>query len=225
MRIPILFLSGLFFTTLLSAQSPVDVGGEGMQTTALEANTGADVFATNFDESNVGFMHVYVEPEIDPLDDYFFRGRELTDTAMAMLPTRWRQMADADDATYYGTMAIKGVDENLYITRLSTASGDQIDMFAIRDGKVEHLKTLATLNCNGTDCTQLDSYITDVNLDTRFDLIQIGRKYSKASGSTEERRSVYVMRPEDRRWTLTEELDVPWEGITFYDKAVEKMQR
>ncbi|THH41065.1 hypothetical protein [Neolewinella litorea] len=216
----------LCFTLLLSlsvhAQSPVDVGGEGMQTTALEEATGADLFATNFDESNVGFLHVYVDPTSDPLETYLLRGQEMSDTAVAMLPTRLRRLAKDDNATFYATIAIKGINENLYLTRLDGPRRDQIDMFAIRDGKVKHLKTLAYLDCAGTECLQMDSYITDVNLDTNFDLIQIARRSTEANGTTDERRSVYYMSPDSRRWRVTEELDVPWEGIQFHEPGSEQ---
>ncbi|NJB85792.1 hypothetical protein GGR26_001537 [Lewinella marina] len=206
----------------LSAQSPVDVGRGGMQTTALEEATGADLFATNFEESNVGFLHIYVDPTDDPLETYLLRGREMSDTAVAMLPARLRRLAKDDDATFYATLAIKGIDENLYLTRLDAPRRDQIDMFAIRDGKVKHLKTLAYLDCGGTECLQMDSYITDVNLDTDFDLIQIARRTTEQNGTTDERRTVYYMSPDNRRWKVTEELDVPWEGIQFYEPGHEE---
>ena len=215
MRSTAALILALLTSTLLTAQSPVDVGGEGMQTTALEENTGADLFATGFDESDIGFFHVYVDPNPDPLATYLLRGREMSDTAITMLPPRFRKLAG--DGTMYSTVAIHGIDENLYITRHDGPRRDQIDMFAIRDGKVKHLKTLAFLDCAGTECNQMDSYITDVNLDTNFDLIQIARRTTEAAGTTDERRSVYTMLNNDRQWKVTEELDVPWEGINFYD--------
>ncbi len=208
----------LLLASVTVAQSPVDVGGEGLQTTAFEEATGADLFATTFDESNVGYLHIYIDPALDPLETYLLRGQEMTDTAMALLPPRFRKMAMKDDATLYSTIAIHGIDENLYLTRLDGPRRDQIDMFAIRDGKVKHLKTLAYRDCAGTECLQMDSYITDVDLDTNFDLIQIARRKTESMGTTDERRTVYYMNPDSRRWKMTQELDVPWEGILFYDK-------
>ena len=219
MRYSCLLLCCLF-ATLLPAQTPIQVGRGGMQTSVAEANTGADLFATGFDESDVGFLHVYVDPNPDPLSDYLFRGVELSDTALTMMPARLRKLAKDEDATFYGTMAIHGIDENLYITRLDAPRRDQIDMFAIRDGRVVHLKTLAYLDCAGTECLQMDSYITDLNLDTRFDLVQIARRVADGNRTTDERRTVYTMPIADRRWEVTEELDVPWEGITFYEKGM-----
>ena len=207
----------LSLATVAVAQTPVDVGREGMQTTAAEAATGADYFATTFDESNVGYLHVYVDPTVDPLETYLLRGREMSDTAVALLPARFRKMAEKDGSTLYSTIAVKGIEENLYLTRLDAPRRDQIDMFAIRDGRVKHLKTLAYRDCAGSECLQMDSYITDVNLDTNFDLIQIARRSTESLGTTDERRTVYYMDPDNRRWKMTQELDVPWEGIEFYE--------
>ena len=217
MHRPLIFLC-LLLVAALPAQSPVDVGDEGMETTAL-ANEEAQAFTTGFEESNVGFLHIYVDPAADPLETYFMRGREMSDEALALLPGRFRRDAMDDNSTMYSALSIKGIDENLFLTRLDGPRRDQIDMFAVRDGKVVHLKTLAILDCAGNECTQMDSYITDVDLDTRFDLIQISRRRAEGRGATDERRTVYFMDTDTRRWKMTQELDVPWDGITFFGEG------
>jgi hypothetical protein len=209
----------LLLTCTSYAQTPVDVGREGAQTTAIEENTGADLWATQFDEESIGFLHVYVDPDPDPLETYLFKGRELSQAAIDMMPARLRKLADREDTKVYATKAIMGIGENLYITRIDGPRRDQIDMFAIRDERVKHLKTLAYRDCGSTECLQMDSYITDVNLDTDFDLIQIARRSTKSQGTTDERRTVYYMPRETKRWKRTEELDVPWEGITFFEPS------
>ena len=65
MHRPLLFLC-LLLVAALPAQSPVDVGAEGMETTAL-ATDEAEAFISGFEESNVGFLHIYVDPAADPL--------------------------------------------------------------------------------------------------------------------------------------------------------------
>jgi hypothetical protein len=205
--------------SLSYGQTPVDVGREGAQTTAIEANTGADLWATQFDEENVGFLHVYVDPNPDPLETYLFKGQELTQAAIDMMPARLKKLANRDNTKVYATVAVKGIGENLYLTRIDGPRRDQIDMFAIRDGRIKHLKTLAYRDCGGSECLQMDSYITDVNLDTDFDLIQIARRTTESQGTTDERRTVYYMPSDTKRWKRTEELDVPWEGITFFEPS------
>ena len=218
MHRPLLFLA-LLLTAALPAQSPVDVGAEGMETTALTDTEEAAAFIAGFEDSNVGFLHIYLDPAADPLETYFMRGREMGEEAMALLPGRFSRDAVQDGSKMYSAIAIKGIDEQLYLTRLDGPRRDQVDMFAVRDGKVVHVKTLAVLDCAGDECMQMDSYITDVDLDTRFDLIQIARRRVDGRGATDERRTVYFMDPDTRRWKLTEELEVPWEGITFFGEG------
>jgi hypothetical protein len=215
-RMLITFLFALT-SLVVVAQTPVDVGGEGMQTPVTEKNTGADLWATQFDENNVGFLHVYVDPALDPLETYLFKGQELSQAAIDMMPARLRTQANAEGTEVYATMAIKGISENLYLTRMAGKEGQQIDMFAIRDGRIRHLKTLALRKCSGGTCEQLDSYITDLDLDTRFDLVQIARQTTGNNDTMNERRTIYYMPTDTRRWRRTEELEVPWEGITFFE--------
>jgi len=196
------------------AQSDVDVTAEEQPMTLTDVDSDLIPFVESFEPSNVGFLHVYIDPSVDPLETYLFRGVEMGPASTALLPPEYRQMAAEDSTTMFGAITIMGIEENLYLTRLRGQSRDQIDMFAARDGEIVHLKTLAYLNCDEAGaCAQLDSYITDLNLDTTFDLVQIER--DDAQDEQGERR-VYTMLRDERQWIPTEELDVPWEGITFY---------
>ncbi len=210
-------LIALLFLPPLFGQSPVDVGTKGRPNEAFidPAAPTTAAFIENFEPSDVGFLHVYIDPSVDPLETYLLRGVEMDANALAELPAEFREMApDSSAGKFYGTLSMMGIEENLYLTRFVGPTRGQIDMFAVRDGEVVHLKTLAYLEC-GTpgDCAQLDSYLTDVNLDTTFDLIQISRANA---ADTEGARAAYVMPRSTKMWTETEELDVPWEGITFY---------
>ena len=208
-------LFACFLCTCVRAQTPNTQGTGGAETTNLATGTELEELAGIFDESNVGFLHVYVDPAVDPLETYLFRGVEMGEGEVSQLPGTFLSGLDTDRGKFYAAMAIRGIEENLYLVRYDGPARDQIDEFAIRDGQLVHLKTLAYLEC-GTpgDCGQLDSYITDVNLDTDFDLIQISRS---SSADTDPERHVYTMPRTTRMWAETTELDVPWEGITFYE--------
>ena len=201
--------------TCVRAQTPNTQGTGGAETTNLATGSEMELWAGIFEESNVGFLHVYVDPAVDPLETYLFRGVEMGEGEVSQLPQAYLSDLSSTDGKFYAAMAIQGIEENLYLVRFQGEEGGRIDQFAIRDEQPIHLKTLAYLKCDepGT-CAQLDSYITDVNLDTKFDLIQIIRQNAS---DTEEERHVYTMPRETREWAETQELDVPWEGITFYE--------
>ena len=212
-HLPLLLVFLLPFA--LSAQAPAagaDVGSEVVDPTTTEEMF---AFRNLFEEENVGYLHVYVDPDVDPLETYLFRGIEMGEGEVSLLPDVYLDQIDLDKGKVFAAIYVQGIEEDLYLVRYRGEQGGRIDQFAIRDQKPVHLKQLAALACNDPgDCAQLDSYITDVNLDSRFDLIQISRT---EAGDTEGERSVYTMTFEDRSWQATEELDVPWEGVTFYE--------
>ncbi|CAH1002200.1 hypothetical protein LEM8419_03117 [Neolewinella maritima] len=210
--LPLLF--ACLFCTCVRAQTPNTQGTGGAETTNLATGSELDELVGIFEENNVGFLHVYIDPNVDPLETYLFRGLEMGEGEVAQLPESYLSEVNTDEGRFYASMAIQGIEENLYLVRYDGTQRDRIDQFALRDGQMMHLKTLAYLNCDTPgDCGQLDSYITDVNLDTDFDLIQISRA---SAADTNEERHVYTMPRASRMWVETTELDVPWEGITFY---------
>ena len=214
MRYPFLALL-LFVCTCVRAQTPNTQGTGGAETTNFATGTEMELWAGIFEESNVGFLHVYVDPAVDPLETYLFRGVEMGEGEVSQLPQQFLSDLGTTEGKFYAAMAIQGIEENLYLVRFQGEEGGQIDQFAIRDETPVHLKTLAYLKCDEPGaCAQLDSYITDVNLDSKFDLIQIMRQNASDTG---EERHVYTMPRETRAWAETQELDVPWEGITFYE--------
>ena len=211
------FLSSFLLLTAvsLSGQTTIDVGNPPVEAATPAITEELQPFVSSFDPSDVGFMHVYVDPRVDPLETYLLRGRELPTAATEVLPAEFQKLAGK--GKMYGAISIMGIEEDLYLTRYVGSDRQQIDMFALRDGEIVHLKTLAYLNCTTPgDCPQQDSYITDLNLDTTFDLVQITRQGGEDENPE---RAVFTMLPSDKTWTATDEMDVPWEGITFYHQT------
>ena len=177
-------------------------------------------FAQNFDNTNVGFMHVYAKATTDPLGKYLMRGEPATANTIALLPAKFQRMAKTGNATVHAVGAIKGINENLYLVRFDGMSSDRIEMFAIRGDEVEHVKTLAYRECSSAGCRQLDSYLTDVNGDGDLDLIQMARLQTK-KGDRGVRTKAYTMDDRTRKWKKTRELDLPENSLEFYDPSAE----
>ncbi len=163
-------------------------------------------FDAAFEESSVGFMHVYAVDVVDPEGTYLLGGDEMSGTELAVLPNKITRLAERKDAKMYAATAIRGVNEALYLTRMDGEGYDRIDMFAIRGDEVRHLKTLALRDCRNDRCRQLDSWITDIDGNTNLDLMQMGKK---RNGRT--KKVVYTM-DDQRNWAKTDELDAPWDS-------------
>lgn len=184
-------------------------------TDVLESEAMAD-FDAEFPEQNVGFLHIYADPTVDPEEVYLMRGVPASGTVLALLPKKYQRMAERMNAEVYAAAAVRGIRENLYIVRMDGASSDRLEMFAIRGNKVKHLKTLAYRECLNGSCVQMDSYITDINGDADLDLVTIKRAQN-SSGDGAVKRSVYTMKESNRKWKKTKELDTPWDSIEFYE--------
>ncbi len=171
-------------------------------------------FDTQFDEQNVGFFHVYADPNVDPKETYLLRGQPMSEVAMALLPKKWKKKAKKLQADVFAAGAIRGMNENLYLVRFDGTGEDRIEMFAIRGSKVKHLKTLALMRKNGTQLKQMDTFITDVDGDSYLELMTLERGSPK--------QEVFVMTRPDRKWKKTTALDAPWDSAELFDPSVEK---
>lgn len=176
------------------------------------------VFAEDFPNENVGFLHVYADPNVDPKEVYLMRGIPVSSTTRALLPEKFQRLAKTMNADLYGAAAITGINENLYLLRMDGPLEDRIEMFAIRGKNVKHLKTLAFRKCSEGSCAQLDTYVTDVDGDTRLDFVQLKRVSTKRGDRTA-KPVAYVMDKNNRKLKRTKKLDLPLESMNFYDPA------
>lgn len=179
-------------------------------------NVALKEFEQNFPSENVGFLHIYTDPSVDPEEVYLLRGLPVSSTVKALLPIEFQRMARTMNADLYGAMAVKGVNESLYILRMDGQASDRIEMFALRGNEVVHLKTLAYRTCSEGSCAQLDTYLTDLDGDTNLDLVQIERSFDK-NGETARKPRTYVMNTRNGKWKKTNKLEVPVNSIPFYD--------
>ena len=177
---------------------------------AGEALQGFDAL---FPEQNIGFFHVYSKAEVDPMTTYLLEGAAMGNTQLALLPKKYQKIAERTNAEVYAAGAIRGLGEELYLVRMDGPQTDRIEMFAIRDNKVEHLKTLSYNQCRGSNCMILESWITDIDGNGDLDLMQIAR-----NSRGREKRSAFVMDPDSREWKKTKNFtNVPWDSANPYD--------
>ena len=174
-------------------------------------------FAAFFSPQNVGFFHVYADPRVDPGETYLLRGNKMGGVALQMLPKKFQKMAKRMGADVYGAGAITGMNESLYLVRMDGRGEDRVEMFAIRDDEVKHLKTLAVMKKAGSRMKQMDSFITDIDGDSYLDLITIKADRNGDIG----KKSVYVMEDSSRTWKKTSKLDAPWESVKLYRPAMD----
>lgn len=131
-------------------------------------------FISVFDDTNVGNLHVFAPMKAQPATDYFFYGTDITGSFDKMLPRRTKRILRRKNAKLYATRNIRGVNGEYYILRTVDKKGNPtLDLYELAGKKLSKIKTLAQTNCKNTaSCNSLDSWIQDVNGDTRLDIIQ-----------------------------------------------------
>lgn len=176
-------------------------------------------FKADFSLQESGILHVYIDPAIDPAEVYLFEGQEASGTTVALLPAKFQRLAKRLGAKVYATKAIKiSGTENVYLVRLDGIYEDRIEMFAINGYRVEHIKTLAYRSCLNGKCTQMDTWITDINGDTDSELIRISRVLR--DGDTTASKEVVLTLAKNGKWKASKKLakKAPWSTVEFYDK-------
>ena len=219
-----LFLLAAYATVSAQGQTASSPSNRGAEPTTYPAHSTVDGaaiqrFVSYFPDKNVGFLHVYADPNVDPKETYLMRGEKMGDIATSLLPRKFQRMARKIGASVYASAAIRGNNENMYIVRMDGATEDRIELFALRGDKVKHLQTLAVRKGQGRRLKQMDTYITDVDGDSYLDLISITRGKNGNIAKT----NAYVLDRSDRTFKKTKHLDLPTNSIDLYDPATDNL--
>lgn len=217
----ILFLFSLTLLTLTGAFAQrVDgpITYPAMQTPDSEIAKALDA---TFEERNVGFLHIYNDLDIQP--DAFFEGVEMSEDFYGLLPGKYRRRLLKDRAEAYSVYAIRAVDGNLYLVRYEDERrGQRMELFDLENGSLEHVTTLAEARCQGRNCYQMDSWITDVDQDGRLDIVQRARKTRAATGEVRREKSrVYQQQP-DGSFERNRDLQPDWASYDFEEIEMTK---
>lgn len=129
-------------------------------------------FIALFDDTNVGNLHVYTTKKSDPMQDYFYKGKEMSAYYTTMLPKKWRKKTRGKAAKAYAVKNIAGAEREFYIIRfLDKKSRNHLALFELQQENLIHKMTLAQAWCKGPRCYQKDTWIQDIDGDTLLDLI------------------------------------------------------
>ena len=184
---------------------------------------GLNAFRAAFAPQPSGILHVYLDPAIDPAEVYLFRGVEASGTVRALLPKKFQRLAKRLGGKIYATKAVQlSGTEDRYLMRIDGIYEDRIEMFTINDYEVRHVKTLAYRSCLNGKCTQMDTWITDIDGDADAELIQISRTIR--NGKTTRSQEKVLTIANNGKWKKSKKLaqDAPWTTVGFYDESSER---
>lgn len=141
----------------------------------IENEAAASLDAT-FEELTLSNLNV--EAQSAPTNDeepYLLEGTRIAGDYLDLFPAKFRRRARKDDTKAFAAAAIKGDGENLYIVRFVRGQRERVELFDLEGESMRHLTTLAAYDCR-RNCREIESFISDVNLDGRPDVVRLYRK-------------------------------------------------
>jgi len=130
-------------------------------------------FIALFDDKNIGNTHVYVPRKGEKLGDHEPYGSVISNTYGSFLPSDMQRMVNVKGSEPRALYSIRGGNGELYVIQAQDFSGKQhIGLYALSNEKLTKIQDLASLTCDKSGCKQMDSWLQDIDGDTRIDIIQ-----------------------------------------------------
>jgi hypothetical protein len=131
-------------------------------------------FKNQFDQTNVGNLHLFSRSKTTTNTDYYFTGKKIDPIFQQYLPPRIQKYILDPDKQPYAIGAVRGEGlDDYYIMRDNAGEWpNKLVLYEINNGQLTPKRTLAYFYKKRNKSYQLDSWMQDVNGDTRLDLIQ-----------------------------------------------------
>lgn len=172
-------------------------------------------FMETFTPGKVGNLHVYTY-RTTPLGNYYFVGKPLAINFAELYPSKLRRQMSGGKA--YAVAMIRGGEGQHFIVR-SEVPGDanRIGLYEFRGDKLVEVMPLAMVSCQSSGkCRQMDSWIQDVDGDTRLDIIQ--RTRTLRNGQESKVKTVVYRQLPDGDYTKKNALEI--DPLDYQFKAI-----
>ncbi len=130
-------------------------------------------FSALFSNESVGNLHVYATASEEPPRDYFFLGTLVDQRFYGLLNAAWQREVLPEEAQLFAVRTIRHGAGLQYLMRFYTPElGHRLELFTLFNERLEHVTTLAYVDCGRGRCFQLDSWIQDIDGDTDLDIVK-----------------------------------------------------
>lgn len=151
-------------------------------------------FKSQFKEWNVGNLHVFSRTQKTKDADYYYTGQKISPMFQPYLPKGLRQKVVIQGSEPYLVASIKGRKlKDYYILRINDGlSKNTIVLYELKKDRLKPKKTLAYFYQKDGQTFQRDSWITDINGDTRLDIIQKTQITDKNGSTVKQKTKVFL---------------------------------
>lgn len=155
-----------------------------------------ELFTGLFEDKNVGSLHLSIRtPKTDtPTADSFLAGNPILPAYNSYLPQKLRPWTSTKECHPKAIFTIRANGlQNFYLIEVPQKKAhEQLILYTLQKRKLKKVKVLASYDCKAQNCSQLDSWISDLNGDGRLDLVQ--KRYRKSkNGKESTHTSVYLL--------------------------------
>lgn len=155
-----------------------------------------NTFKSQFGELNVGNLHVYSRNENLADRDYYFTGDKVSPMFQQYLPKSLRKKVITKGREPYKVASIRGQElKDYYILRINDGKSDNtIVLYDLKQGQLQAKMTLAYFYEKRRRTVQMDSWVQDLNGDTRLDLIQRKQIKNKDGKVVKEKTKIFLQK-------------------------------
>lgn len=164
-----------------------------------------ETFTDLFEEQNVGNLHCYSRLTNQNSSTYFFEGKIIAPKFEQHLDWTIKEKMNQMKESAFAVGAVRGknLDNELYILRIpQTNKTDLLILTKNDNNKLTMKKELAYFRKKGKKLYQMDSWMQDINGDTRLDLIQKKRTIT-ANGKVMNKKTVVYLQKQNGKFKRT----------------------
>ena len=213
-----IFFIILFGSNPLTGQLTSENGKKNDDTQSSITIDDFDSFKDLFEVWNVGNLHVFAPNPDTANKDYYFEGEIIEKKFRKHLPLEVQRAMLFNDQKYYAVGIIRGNNnEDFYLVREnSLQTPNQLVLYESINNQLLAKRVIAYFKMKHKKYFQLDTWIQDLDGDTRLDLIQRSRKIIKSRKPKDVKTKVFLQN-RDGEFDLSKEYEIEEKDYQFQD--------
>ncbi len=179
-----------------------------------------EMFAGLFEDKNVGSLHLYIQapPMNSGSEAPYLKGKAIKPAYNSYLPQRVRPWTATKECYPKAIFAIRANGlRNFYLIEVPQKKANkQLILYKLQKRKLKKVKVLASYDCKDQSCSQLDSWVSDLNGDGRLDLIQ--KQYRKSKNGKESTQTTVYLLNRQGKYKRTQKIKLKKEDYPLFNR-------
>lgn len=183
-----------------------------------------EMFTALFQKRNVGSLHLSIHPPKthSGTEASYLKGKAIKSVYNSYLPQKVRPWTSTKECHPKAIFAIRANGlRNFYLIEVpQKQANEQLILYQLQQRKLKQVKILASYNCKAKNCTQLDTWISDLNGDGRLDLVQ--KRYRKSKNGKESTQTNVYLLNRQGKFKRTQKIKLKVEDYSLFKTPKDK---